>query len=247
MARIALGKRSAALLLAVVLAGVATAALVSYVQNLEDKAFEGQELVQVFVAKDDIPLGTSAEAALQRGLIERQEIPRKVAVEGAIVSLDDIRGRVAGVTILKGEQILAARFVERAQAGRGLPIPQGRQAMAVQVDIPPGVAGFIRPGNRVSIIASLDVPGPGGDEGTRAQFLLQNIEVLAVGARTVTSGDGDEDRRESTRVLMTLAVSPAEAEKLAFAIFEGEIYFTLLPPGQAPTRTPGRTAQNIFR
>jgi Flp pilus assembly protein CpaB len=121
--------------------------------------------------------------------------------------------------------------------------------MAVEVGIPPGVAGFIQAKDRVSILAQLSLAAGGGQGVPTVRFLLQDIEVLAVGRRVVVTADGQSDgqNQPQDRVLMTLALRPAEAEKLAFAIFQGQLYFTLLPPGAKPVRTPGRTPANAFR
>lgn len=248
-----MSKRIGGLMLAVVLATLATAALISYVHALENRAFSGVQTVEIYVARDAIPAGMSAETAVQRALIAPTAIPRKVMADGAVASLEEIRGKVAAVTILKGEQIVSGRFVSPATAGGGLEIPAGRQAMAVAVEGPPGVAGFVQPGAHVSILAHLDVPaGTKGAGVARAQFLLQDVSVLAVGQRATTTDTGSrsvarQSRTTDDRVLLTLAVSPAQAEKLAFALFEGDVYFTLLPPDQAPTKTPGRTGANVFR
>ncbi|MFA5890058.1 MAG: Flp pilus assembly protein CpaB [Actinomycetota bacterium] len=247
-----MGKRMGSLLLAVVLAALATAALISYVHALENKAFTGVETVEVFVAKDSIPAGMSADAAVQRAAITTTTVPRKVVAEGAIASLDEIRGKVAAVTIVPGEQIVSSRFVELSAVGSGLEIPAGRQAMAVELALPPGVGGYIQPGARVSVIAHLSVTsGRGAD--ARAQYLLQDVSVLAVGQKVVSAaneGSRGAARQASAaqdRTLLTLAVTPSEAEKLAFAIFEGDVYFTLLPPDQKPVRTSGRNGASVFR
>lgn len=248
MKGISVGKRAGGLLLAVIFATVATTALISYVHGLEQKAFAGTESVQVYVARAIIPQGTSADSAVQGAAIERTTVPRKVVAEGAIRSLDEIRGKVAGVTIMPGEQILAARFVAPGSTS-GLAIPEGRQAMAVEVDVPPGVAGFVQPGDRVSVLAKVDL-----SKETVVRFLLQNVQVLQVGPRIATtqaSGDREAARNQSRtvsdKVLLTLAVTPAEAEKLGYAVLEGDVYFTLLPSGQKPVKTGGRTTTNLFR
>lgn len=243
MAGISMGRRSTVLLVAGLLAALATAALISYVRGIEDRAFDGARTVGVFVAKAPIPAGTSGDEVASRGLVGREAVPVKVRVDGAIGSLREIRGKVAVVNVLPGEQLIGARFVTPGRASGVLPIPQGRQAMSVEVGVPPGVAGFMQPGNRVSVIAKVAVGGE-----SRAQFLLQDVPVLAVGRRVVAAAQGEDDQVAQTdRALITLAVRPADAEKLAFALFEGEIYFTLLPPGQKPARTPGRTSGNVYR
>lgn len=238
-----LTRRMAALIGAVVLAGFATFALTSYVQGIESRTLRGAEMVQTFVAKDEILAGMEGKTAIADGLIVKESVPRKVVAEDVIRSLKDIENRVAAVNIKKGEQIISSRFVAPTEARGILPIPTGKQAMAVEIEVPPGVAGFIQAGDKVSIIAQLSDPEP------QAQYVLQNIAVLAVGQRIVTSEEGEgagKVQRSETKVLLTLAVNRDEAEKLALAIAEGDLYFTLVPPAQEPGSTSGRNLGNIF-
>lgn len=248
MAGKGVGKRTVAVALAVVLAGVAALALMSYVRGVEARAIEDQEPVQAFVAKDVIPAGKFGEVAVSEGLIVRVPVPRKVVPEGAVTSLTQINRKVAAVSILKGEQILAARFVEPAEARGLLPIPADRQAVSIEVGVPSGVAGFIQGGDRVSMVAQIDVQS-GGQAESRVQYLLQNIQVLSVGHRVVTTEtkEGESQvQQQQGRVLLTLALTPEEAERVVLAHFQGQVYFTLLPPGQEPFSTPGRTRGNVF-
>jgi pilus assembly protein CpaB len=253
---ISITKRAGGLLVAVLLAALATTALISYVHEVQAKAFAGTEAVQVYVARDTIPAGMTGDEAVQRALIDTTSIPRKVAADGSIASLDAIRGKVAAVTIVKGEQIIGARFVAPESAGAALPIPAGLHAMAVEVDTPPGVAGYLTPGAHVGVIAHVGqtVSGSSSEVQPVARFVLQDVPVLTVGQRDVTAAaQGSraaaraQQQQTTDKVLVTLAVSPGQAEKLAYAIFEGDIYFTLLPPGGKAVATPGRTRATEFK
>lgn len=248
-------RRRGAVLAALILAAVATLSLFSYVRGVEAKAVEGSQSVEAFVAKDVIPAGTTGQDAITQGLVVRQPIPRRVIPDSAIHALSEIQGKVAAVSILKGEQILSDRFVPptQNQGASGLAIPADRQAMTIQVANPPGVGGFIQPASRVSVIVKVDAPQP------QVQFLLQDIQVLAVGQRvatpiaakspdpkaTPTSG-GIGAQAGDQQVVVTLAVTPVEAEKLAYGVMSGQIYLTLVPPDQKPQTTPGRTPGNLF-
>jgi pilus assembly protein CpaB len=248
-------KRRIALGLAFALALVATFALWRYARGLESKAFAGVETVRVLVAKDAIPAGMSAREAASQGRIETTTIPSKVRAEGAVTSVDQLGDRVAAVTILKGEQIAGPRFVVPGEAKGILPIPQDRQAISVQVALPPGVGGFVQPGDRVSVIGQVKVPA-GTTEVTKVQFLLQDVGVLAVGQRVANaaappSSDSSKDKGDKARDLqdsltLTLAVTATEAEKVVYAVLDGQVYFTLLPPGSKPAATTGRTRDNVF-
>ena len=249
-----MSRRTIALVAAIILAAVATVALISYVQSAENKRTKNQTLVSVYVAKDVIPQGTSGDTAISQGLITQISVPLQARVADAIASLNDIKGEVAAVDIQKNEQIQASRFVAPGTAGNTLAIPQGLQAISVQVGIPPGVAGFIKPNDTVSVIAQVSIPKTGTAAAATSptvKYLLQNVKVLAVGQFTVTTAANGNTTSTTTQtsgqVLLTLAVTPQQAERLVFANLQGQLYFTLLPaqPGK-PVGTPGRTTANIF-
>src|SRR6266516_2945543 len=249
-----MSRRTIALVAAIVLAAVATVALISYVQSANKNRSNGQRYVAVFVAKDVIPQGTSGDTAISQGLITQIKVPQLARTDGAIGSLQEIKGEVALVDIQKNEQIIASRFVSPENAGPGrLVIPTGLQAVSVQVAIPPGVAGFIKQGDTVSVIAQITVPKPGGTAAAATsptvRYLLQNVKVLAIGQFTVTTATNGSTtattQQTAGQVLVTLAVSPIQAEKLVLANLQGQLYFTLLPsPPGKPANTPGRTTSN---
>ena len=244
-----MSRRTVALIASVVLAAVAAVALISYVRHVENKSVVHP--VQVLVAKDTIPQGTSAEDASSKGLLVQETIPDRYVPPSAVGSVDQIKGQVAQVTIVKGETIVASRWGAPGTVGTGLPIPNGDVAMSVQVDLVPGVAGFVQPGNLISIIGHLDLQpttGPGATRQIhRVQFILQAITVLAIGPRQVTvQGQPAQQQAAGGPVIATLALTPSQAEKLDFFIKHGDIYFTLLPQGAKPTTTSGRTQDNAF-
>lgn len=250
-----LSRRGVGLIVALLLAAFATAAWVSYVRSIERRAVRAQSSIEVYVAAETIPAGTTAEAADAKKWFVKEPVPRRLVAEGAITKLSTLRGTVAGTTIVKGEQIVKSRFLSPELAGRVLQIPAGMHAIAVEVAAPPGVAGFVQPRDRVSVIANVDVEVGGKNEAV-VKFLLQDVVVLAVGTRTQAapppSGSREASRKRdaeqpSDKLLLTLAVTPWQAEQLAFAVTEGTVYFTLLSESTRSTGTPGRTAESLFR
>lgn len=237
-----LSRRLTTLVGSLLLAAMATYALAAYIRGIETRTLQGAEWVKAFVAKDAIAAGTLGRSAIAEGMIALETLPRKLVSKEAVRSLQQIENRVAIVDILKGEQIVTSRFVDPSSAEGILPIPADRQAMAVELPMPPGVAGFIRANDRISVIAEFQEPEP------RAQYLLQGIQVLAVGHQTASQQreGSDEGSKAEQNVLLTLAVTPDEAERLALALAEGEVHLTLLPPGQETSATSGRTLTSIF-
>ena len=268
MARLPSAGRSIAIFVAIALAAAAVYFIYQYVNGIEDQVREDVELVEVFVATDTIPAGTQAQAAVSAGLVERDEIPRQNRPAGAITALEEIQGLVAADQVLPGEIILAGRFADPASTAVEFEVPEGLQAISLEVGIPPGVAGYVRPGDRISVLAHIAVPepqepviGPDGNlvepegpedgaEETRAEFLVQDLEVLAIGRRVlVTNDEGrEQDQVQQTEsVLATLAVTDQQAEQLVFALNEGSLYFTLLAEGYEAQDTPGRTFDDLFQ
>jgi len=244
--------RVVAVLVAVALAVAATAALVAYAGGADRRAIANQQPVLVYVARARIAAGTSGEDAQNRGLIERTELPRRAVASGAVRSLEQLGGRVAAVDIVPGEQLLAARWVGKGEAlgGRLLSIPEGHQAVSIALDPTRQVSGFVTPGDRVSVVVSLSLPRGGRSQRT-SRFLLQDVQVLAVGATAQPNPVAQEGRRvgqgrSQSLSAVTLAVQPADVERVVFAAENGSLYLSLLPPGQRPVPTRGRTIDNEF-
>lgn len=247
-------RRMLAIVAALLLASFATAALLSYVRGVEQRAQSGQTLVPVVVARDDIPAGTSSEAAGGRGLLGLENVPKRLVPDGAVQDVSRLKGTVAAFTIRKGEQIVAGRFVKPAELAGVLPIPADRQAMSLDVDVPHGVGGFIEPGSRVSIVAKFKIQPAGGAAFDTAGYLIQDVPVLAVGSRVASVPGGAQESDEDAagpiatedRITLTLALLPADTARLALAMTDGVVFVTLLPPGQKPVNVPARTYANEF-
>jgi len=250
LAGISMSRRAIALIVAVVLAAVATIALVSYVQSAHNKNIGSP--VTAYVAKEDIPVGTDAATIISKGLIETKTVDKSVVPVGAIGSLQDIQAKVSIVPIFANEIILAARFGApgTTSAGQLLTIPPGTQAISVEVSTIPGVANFIQPGDKVSII--LQLAGASTSNGANlVKFVLQNVLVLQVGTRVIVppvngQPGGSSVQQTAGRVDLTLAVTPVQAEKLALGTLQGTLYFTLVRPDSKAVNTPGRTARTEF-
>jgi pilus assembly protein CpaB len=243
--------RVLAILIAVVLALVATGALVVYVNGADRRAIANQEPVAVLVAKETIKAGTSGEDAQNLKLVAPKLVPRESAVVGAFRSWSQLEGRFAAVDIMKGEQLLPTRWVGADEVeGRGLlPIPDDHQALSIGLDVTRQVAGFVTPGDNVGIVLTL----PAGDGGTKTRFLLQNVRVLAVGAtalssRTAQGGGGRVNQKGSQSVTaITLAVKKQYVESVVHAAVDGDIYLTLMPRNADPAqRSQGVTDDNVF-
>ncbi|MFL6190948.1 MAG: Flp pilus assembly protein CpaB [Actinomycetes bacterium] len=245
--------RVLAILVAVVLALVATAALVVYVNGADRRAVSGQEPRMVWVAAQLIKAGTSGQTARNTGQIKQIPVPNKNVVAGAVLSMPQIENRYAAVDIVAGEQLLLKRWVgaEDVAGRRLLQIEPGHQALAIEMDMVRQVAGFVTPGDKVSLVLSMKRPAPGGDL-ERSQFLLQNVQVLAVGATALanSAAQGGGSRVNQGRgevAAVTLSIPDERVEQVVYAAENGSIYMTLLPPDAKDVPNDGgATAGNVI-
>ena len=246
--------RVLAILIAVVLALVATAAMVVYVNGADRRAAAGLEPVNVLVAKETIPAGMSGEDAQNRQLIAQVTVPRKSVVTGAVTSLTQLEQRYAAVNLVKGEQLLQERWVgaEDVAGRRLLQIPEDAQALSLGLDLTKQVAGFVTPGDKVGLVFSYKEK-ESSESVDKTHFLLQNIQVLAVGATALPNGSSqgggrvNQGRGSQNLTAGTLASPKEHVERVVFAAENGSIYLTLLPPNAKPQpHTQGITVSNVI-
>jgi pilus assembly protein CpaB len=204
--------------------------------------------VFVLRAKKTIRAGTSGVDAQNGDLIERVPVPRDSVVRGGVRSLDQLKNRYAAVDIAAGEQLLLARWVgaEDVAGRRLLQIPEDHQALSLGLDLTRQVAGFITPGDKVGLVLTLKKTDANGNQVDKTQFLLQNVQVLAVGATALANtanqssgGRVDQGRGSQNLTAVTLAVRKQDVERVVYAAENGSIYLTLMPPNAVPQGPDG--------
>ncbi len=156
--------------------------------------------------------------------------------DGAFDDLSLLVGRGVIAAMVRHEPILDAKLAP-VDAGAGLPpvIPTGLRAVSVRVNEVIGVAGYVLPGTRVDVVAT--VSPNSRPENATSKVVLANVEVLAAGTRI----EQDIDRDDPIQVtVVTLLVTPEQAEKLTLASTEGKIQLALRNPADKSTpTTPG--------
>ena len=176
--------------------------------------------VAAVVAANDIPVGTKLEAHDVRAIT----LPQSDVPPGYFSATSQVLGRGAILPVSKGEFILPSKLAA-LNAGAGLPsmIPQGMRAVSVRVNDVVSVAGFVQPGTRVDVLAT-GSEGSGNERQTTT--VLENVAVIAVGKSLERNATGEAQ----TAPVITLLVSPDDAQKLALASQEGRIQLSLRNP-----------------
>ena len=135
--------RVLAIFLAVVLALVATAALVVYVNGADRRSDQRPGAGEGLGGHQTDPRRHQRLSASNTGLIAQVEMPKKNAVKGVVVSLPQIQNKFAAVDIVEDEQLLLSRWVgsDAVSGRRLLPVPEKHQALSIGVELTRQVAG----------------------------------------------------------------------------------------------------------
>ena len=109
------------------------------------------ELVYVVVANTKI----SAHTEIRASMLAWRKVPKDALHADAVQNLQDLQGRITAADILAGEQVLWSRLLPKGVVqGLAYNIPNDKRAVTVAVNEVIGVAGFIKPGDRVDVIAT---------------------------------------------------------------------------------------------
>ena len=127
-----MARRSVLLIVAVLIALIGTSLIVLYVQGIDKRAAEGQELVEVLVATETIEAGEAVDEAQEAGKFEKKEVRRDDLVDGALSSTGSISGLVATGAIFPGEQLIAKKFGSMGDT-ESLAIPDDKIAISVEL------------------------------------------------------------------------------------------------------------------
>jgi pilus assembly protein CpaB len=202
------------------MAAVASFGVYRAIQNIPErtKYIPAHYLV---VAKQDVPVGT---------LIEAQHVrlagwPQDTNVEGSFAKIEDVLGRGATAQLVTNEPITERKLAPK-EAGGGLTptIPAGMRAMSVKVNDVIGVAGFTVPGTRVDVLVTVRDT----NQTSISRAVLNNITVLAAG--TKFDQEQSKNGQPIKTAVVTLLVTPPDAEKLALAQTEGQLLLALRNP-----------------
>ncbi|MGH8958157.1 MAG: Flp pilus assembly protein CpaB [Acidimicrobiia bacterium] len=216
-----MGRRALVLLVALVLAGVAAFAVFQFLSGIQSEVEADREKVTVFRAGSTIPEGAQGSQILQQGVITQGEENTEDLPLGAVTSEEQLQavlgGRLAVGPIDQNEIITTSQWAQLTVDLKPLSelIPSGKQALTISTDAVRGVNGFVRPGDMVNLIITLDIEftqipvdspifgiptettaadGTAGEEAsetvTYTRFVLQGLPVLAV-AQDVRPEEGE--------------------------------------------------------
>ena len=214
---------------------VALAAVASFAVY---RAVKGIPVREVPVAHYSVVVARHALALGE--LVTKEDVklvawPSSDPLPGGFDSMDKVVNRGVIVPVMENEPLAESKLAP-IEAGAGLPptIPAGMRAISVKVNEVIGVAGFAVPGTRVDVLAMVRE-----NNNSMSRIVVGNVQVLTSG----TKYDQEQSRKDGKPIsttVVTLAVTPADAERIALAATDGQIVLALRNPLDAePVQTAG--------
>ena len=240
---------------AVVLALVGAMMLYGYAQGAEARAVEGLDPVSVLVVATEVPAGTPSEELMP--FLTTQSLPATAVGASALEDLNASTGKVTAVALLPGEQLLAERLIDPAEAtaSSSVDVPEGLQEVSFTVEPAQAVGGKLAPGDTVGVFISMS-PGALEDEpgADTTQLVLHKVLITSVQrAPVAASGDPEATPEEQARaeaealpsgsLMLTVAVSEEQATKIVFGNEFERIWLSKEPESASESPEP-LTIQN---
>jgi pilus assembly protein CpaB len=147
--------------------------------------------------------------------------PAALPIAGAYTRAADILGREALFPLAQGQPIIE-RDLSAPGTGTGLAskVPDGMRAVSLRSNEVVGVAGFLIPGSHLDVLVTYradNLPDP------ITATVLQNAVAIAVGHQV----EPDPQGKPSDVTIVTLLLSPEDAERAVLASNQGAIHFVL--------------------
>jgi pilus assembly protein CpaB len=198
-----------------------SAGLLTWFLYAKAVAPQQERRVQVVVASRDMPLGT----LLRKSDLRLVSYPEKDVPKGVVFQSSGAENRVLLVPMNSNELVLQSKLSAATSVeGVSSTIDPGFRAVSVPITDASGVAGLIQPNSRVDVIFTR----PGTMAEATTSTILQNVKVLSTGRGTPTGSTPDP--RAPRSQVVTLLLTPGDAQKLELAKNQGKVSLSLRNP-----------------
>jgi pilus assembly protein CpaB len=225
------------LVVAVIAAAAASYGVYTAIRSIPERRVEISTRNAV-VAATSIAVGRQ----LTSDLVKVIPWPEKSPLQGGFVDVKEVIDRGLIAAVVENEPITESKLAPK-EAGAGLPptIAPGMRAISIRVNEVINVANFVTSGTRVDVLTILEREN--GEPVSRV--VVSNVQVL-----TANNRYDQEDAKQGEAIrstVVTLMVTPEDAERIALAQAEGQLMLTLRNPlDVAPTETSGVSVAALF-
>ena len=152
--------------------------------------------------------------------------PADAPLPGAFISNDEVIGKSVLYPLQEGEPLTARQLA--SSSGLSARIPAGMRAISLKSNEIVGVAGYLLPGTHVDVLVTVR---PASSNDPITSIVLQDAQVLTAGEKMQPDPDGHASKVD----VVTLLVSPEDAEKIVLASTQGTVHFVLRNGGDHAT------------
>jgi pilus assembly protein CpaB len=171
----------------------------------------------VVVATQDL----ASRIPIPAGSLEIMSLPAAGLPSTVFTKIDDAKGMIPLVTIVKGQAVSSNLVAKPGQSfgvqSEFLPIPSGYVALTIPTSEQQGVAGYVQPGDYISVIATVTT---GAKVATKTVFT--NIHVIRVGQDTAGAAG-----TAATATSLTIVVTQCQAEYITWFLSYASLKYTL--------------------
>lgn len=207
--------------IAIICGILAVVLILLYLGGKNKSIRQKSSLTEVVIASKNIASGVRIED----DMVETKKIPAEFIQPGVLHSKKEVLGQLTLIPFAASEQILANKI---AKTGTSITsaIPIGRRGVTISTDRVSGMAALIQPGDFVDVLATIE-------EGARTYTatVLQNVRIIAIGENFIRGekkkSSFNEEIIGNLTDTVTLALSPSEAEVIAFAETKGKLKLVL--------------------
>jgi Flp pilus assembly protein CpaB len=257
-------RRIGLIVLAIVLALVGTVAVYSYAHNADKRAVDATRSTNVLYANKQIPAGTTWGDAVKGDYFTQEKVPVDAAPSTAVADTAESipADEVATGAIASGQIVVRQMFGAKTASTGILAIPKGKMAVSVTLPANADVAGFVQSGSQVAIYSTFKLNNAqgstvpkggatgGGTDVYATKMLLPRVDVIATSQDAPSDLNGGKSSTNNTspsNLLVTMALSQADAERMILAQQIGQLYLALLSDSSVTAADGGVVNAAIFQ
>ncbi|WEO78005.1 Flp pilus assembly protein CpaB [Cryobacterium sp. SO2] len=224
--RIRLIAAVAALLLAI----TGTVLIAGYVTGADERAQADASPVDVYVVDQLIPVATPAEVLGE--YLRVQVLPSAAVAEGAVTDLATVAGMITTVQLLPGEQLLTSRLAnpEDLITPGKIRVPEGMQEVTISLAADAMVGGQVAAGDTVGVFVTKTNDAQQPSTNLVFNKVLVTTVQGAPAVVTTETGATDDSATPATpdgALMITFALTAADAERIIFAVQNASIWLSL--------------------
>lgn len=229
-------RRNLTIISAIAIAALATLVLLKAAGSKKQAVAAQVPLAKVYVVTQPIKAGTKGEDIGKYAQVK--QVRDEDRAPNAINQIEQLQGLVATVDLVVGEQVLQSRFGTTATKS-GVTIPPDLISISLLLSADRVVGGRVEAGkDQVAVVATMGALMDGNSNvlaSDETHIMLHKVPVVNVqlpasqGQTAGSSAPEAQDTIPSGSLIVTLAVTAPNAERLVFASERGSLWLAKEP------------------